>query len=1149
VNGLSPYKGLAPFDDSEVDVRLFFGRDRERELIAANLMASRLTVLYGESGVGKSSVLRAGVAHHLRGLARENLERHGEPELAVVVFDAWRDDPVGALGDAVAEAVGEALGRGPLRVLDGSLAERFEAWSEALAGELYVVLDQVEEYLLYHGGEGGTGTFAYEFPDALGHPDLRVNFLLSIREDAVAKLDVFKGRIPNVLGNYLRLEHLDRHAAREAIVGPLAEYNRLAEGDRPVEIEPELVEAVLDQVAVGRLELGGAGRGAVDGAADDDRVETPYLQLVMQRLWDEERGADSPRLRLQTFDRLGGAEEIVRDHVESALTALTPPEKDAAARMFDHLVTPSGTKIAHEAGDLAKYAGLQESDLLPILNRLGGERILRSAAGDGAGGTRYEIFHDVLAKSVLAWKADHESLRELERTREQAERRHRRLVWIVGVAAALLVVMAAVTVFALSQRNKARAQARRAQARELAATAVTQLSSDPQESLRLAVQAVRLAPTKEVEDALRSALLASHLRSILPGGSGPVNDAVFSRDGSLAVTADADGQARIFSTQTGALLHVLRHPGPVASAAFNPDGKLVVTADADGKARLWRVADDAIIGVLRHGGRVTTASFSHNGRLIVTSSRDHRARVWLTHSGRLLRAFTLPTAVRNAVLSPDGRLLLTVGGDSFARVFDVATGKLRQALDQKGVLTSASFSLGGKLIVTTGENRTARIWDASNGNVLHELTGHVGRVVHASFSPRGTLLVTAGTDGVGRVWSAARGGLVATLLGHTNYVLGGAFSPDGFWIVTASSDRTARVWNARSGDPRAVLAGDSDSVTEASFSPDGRTILTASTDGTARLWDSTIAPELSVLARFSGPLASASFSPDGRSALVAGPGRTTRIVNVSTGAVARTFKEQGRVTAAAFDPGGRLVATASGEHVALWQTRSGVRVLRQQGAVTSLAFAPDGRQVATGSSDRAVRVFALDGRLRRLLRGHEGPITQVTFGDDGERLATSSDDGTARIWNLRTGVAELVLRGHRDAVTSAHFSPDGTLVVTSSRDDDARIWNSKTGKLLHVLRGHFGPVSDADFSPDGRWIVTAGPATGGLWRTDTGQLVLFLRGHDQPLTAASFSPDGGRILTASRDGTTRIYTCDVCGGGDELLAVAKARLARFALKR
>jgi hypothetical protein len=64
----SPYKGLAAFDDSELDEQLFFGREHERDVIVANVVASRLTVLYGPSGVGKSSIVRAGVARDLRGL-------------------------------------------------------------------------------------------------------------------------------------------------------------------------------------------------------------------------------------------------------------------------------------------------------------------------------------------------------------------------------------------------------------------------------------------------------------------------------------------------------------------------------------------------------------------------------------------------------------------------------------------------------------------------------------------------------------------------------------------------------------------------------------------------------------------------------------------------------------------------------------------------------------------------------------------------------------------------------------------------------------------------------------------------------------------------------------------------------------------------
>ena len=100
----------------------------------------------------------------------------------------------------------------------------------------------------------------------MGWPGLRASFLLSIREDALAKLDRFKGRIPNVLGNYLRLDHLDRASAREAIVGPIDRFNELSP-DETVEIEPALVEAVLDQVAAGKVELGESGRGGVDETA------------------------------------------------------------------------------------------------------------------------------------------------------------------------------------------------------------------------------------------------------------------------------------------------------------------------------------------------------------------------------------------------------------------------------------------------------------------------------------------------------------------------------------------------------------------------------------------------------------------------------------------------------------------------------------------------------------------------------------------------------------------------------------------------------------------------------------------------------------------------------------------------------------------
>ena len=97
-------------------------------------------------------------------------------------------------------------------------------------------------------------------------------------------------------------------------------------------------------------------------------MEAPYLQLVMERLWERERSQQSRLLRFATLASLGGAAEIVRAHLERALAALTEEQRDVAAASFNHLVTPSGSKIAHAPADLARYAGVGEEELLPVLS-------------------------------------------------------------------------------------------------------------------------------------------------------------------------------------------------------------------------------------------------------------------------------------------------------------------------------------------------------------------------------------------------------------------------------------------------------------------------------------------------------------------------------------------------------------------------------------------------------------------------------------------------------------------------------------------------------------------------------------------------------------------------------------------------------------
>jgi hypothetical protein len=385
----SPYQGLMPFDVE--DAPYFFGRDRDTRLISADLFAAPLTILYGASGVGKSSVLRAGVIPRLR----------QRSDVLPVLFNEWQSDPLGVLTSRIEKE---------LRAVDAPVPQRepsFAKWLQACAREskrtLMLILDQFEEYSLYHPTDDA---FAQQFPAAARLDDLSAGFIVSLREDAMSRLDRFEGRIPSLFRDLRRIDHLDRSAAREAIEKPLAKYNE--QFGKNIAIEPALINAVIEDVQVGKQT---SGTGGLAVSADEaSRIETAVLQLVMSRIWKDEQRNRSDKLRLTTYQSVG-ANRIVQQHLEEVMSQLASTDLDIAATVFQRLVTRSGAKFAHTAVDLADEAGVDPLKMKTILDTLAGgrERILRLVAPlpDRPNEPRYEIFHDKLAQAILDWRTRH----------------------------------------------------------------------------------------------------------------------------------------------------------------------------------------------------------------------------------------------------------------------------------------------------------------------------------------------------------------------------------------------------------------------------------------------------------------------------------------------------------------------------------------------------------------------------------------------------------------------------------------------------------------------------------------------------------------------------------------------------------------------
>jgi WD40 repeat protein len=901
----SPYRGLLPY--TEADYPYFFGRDQEIATLTANLEVARFTLFYGPSGVGKTSLLRAGAVHQLRQRVQADLAGGGQPEIIPIYFNRWQQAPLLGLLQAVRAAVGMAVPppAGSRPDADKATAATFPALlaaeSARTGADLLIILDQFEEYFLYPD-PAGPDNFADALVNAVNTPQLRANFVLSLREDGLARLDCFKGRIPFLLDNRLSVERLGRAAARQAIEQPLVQYQR--DSGRHITIESGLVQRVVDQLCATRAGLARQGTGTAPG--ESDRIEAPYLQLVMTRLWAAEQEQGSRVLRAATLEALGDTTAIVATYLDNIMAQLSAAEQTLAAACFNRLVTPSGSKVALTRADIAGYSGAGAEAVEQLLRNLVNQRVLH-VTPNPLGESHYEITHDVLGHAILQWqeryqlqaaqRAEEQRLREeaaqaaeqvraAEKLAEERQRWNRTLS--IALAVALLAIAVAAVFFFMAQREtqnarraedaavsaKATAQAERAGAVNAEATAEARRSEAEQTARRAQAGQLAAASQSAVVDFPNDPSLALLLA---------IRAVEVTQGADHYITGYADYALRnavAFAPPYRLTLPRYRHSGWVRSAAFSPDGKLIVTASYDQTARIW----DAASGEQRHelagySGSGNAPALSLDGKTVVTAGVDEIIRIWDTATGEQLRELIGHSGgVTSLALSPNRQQVVSTSWNQIIRIWDAATGEqLRELKGHTGVVFSAAFSLDSRQIVTAGDNQIVRIWDAATGEQLRELIGHSGTVWSAAFSPDGKQVVTASVDQTAHIWDAASGAQLRELAGHSGPVYSAAFSPDGRQVVTAGEDRIARIWDAATGEQLREMRGHSAAVRSAAFSPDSAQIVTASDDQTARIWDAATGEQLRVLSGHSGYVYAAMFSPDGKTIVTASEDGTVRL--------------------------------------------------------------------------------------------------------------------------------------------------------------------------------------------------------------------------------------------------------------------------------
>jgi WD40 repeat protein len=1174
-----PYRGLMPY--TEADAEFFFGRDRDTRLIIDNLKAYRITVLYGPSGVGKSSVLHAGVLKRMNDREEESFATFGLHEAVVVYCNSWRDDPLTVLGKLIRNGVSTAFPKADLSLPDRLDAQTLGAVCEKFQIDVYLVLDQFEDYFLYHGDDPQDIDFSTVLAGLIGST-VRVNLLIAIREDALARLDHFEAHVPRLFDNRLRLDRLDEKSARQAVELPLRRYNDLTSPDNPMEIEPKLIDAVLDESRADRLPVGASDydgqRADIRGAGGGFRIEAPILQLVMLRIWSEERARESPTLHAQTLRDLGGAETIVRDHLDVVLDPLAPDDKELAAAAFRYLVTPSGTKIAHKPSDLATWARVDEAAMRRLLQFLssGDRRILRDVPPplDDEGESRYEIFHDVLADAVLRWRQRYDAeqqreelVREKEAADEEARDARRRLrrSRAVSIALATLVVVSIISVILVMQKQNL-------------ADSAKLLSVNPQDAAAKALKALGQGGGAKARAALREALsLPRPALTLAVPGSGAARWAEMSPGEDLIAAAYKDGTARLWDARRGDVRYVLNTGKGSGTSPrqvrFSKDGSLLVMSSDDGRARVFDTSNGSLLHELGEYANPVVAIPSTSGRrnIVLTWAPNENPAVWDATTGKMLA--TVPAPVRVAALSDDGTRVLIGTDDGRLRVWTWGTGHV---VVDPHVPYNGFFDVG----FSSGDPKRVLALDRGTGNLIrwngtgespseplapnrfrdepNTITQPALAEKNASSEVTAKYLVAVTAGKEVRILDNVTGGIRQILPDGDDFVKKLAFSPDGRYVVRGDNDGTIRVFSVQTGRDRSPplweLLGHTGAIQSLAFSHDGATLMSAAADGSVRVWQ---LPERQVPRTTSQLVSDARFSVDGQRIVIGDsnaistyfPGNRGRPLAWRGGGT-RRGTEQLRSLALSPDSSYVVAATSQSTIPRVFDLISGKEkhiLFKGQATwfLTRVDYSPDPTRpwIAVGNSGGSVEMLDVTTGDLRWARHTGDSVSDVRFSSDGSSVATASLDGTVRLFDAVSG-GELRIIRHSRPVTAVAFTTDGAHLATYAEDRYLRIWSTHGSDSQPVTDVAVpARVNSLAFSPDNSKFLAVAGSDGTTrvyrWQKEL-KPVATLREHTGSVGAVAFDPKQPagappRLMSASDDGTVALYSCDLCAVGDRQL--------------
>jgi WD40 repeat protein len=1144
--GECPYPGLDAFGPGQA--KWFFGREtltgellRYLDEMTRGGPGGPLLVV-APSGTGKSSLLGAGLLNAL-----------AEGRLAVPGSAQWPRLMI-------------TPGSHPLMTFRSALATLANVQTAALDTRFVVVIDQLEEVFTLCESEAERSEFFDEIATlaADAGPGSAL-VVLGMRADFYARATAYRVLRQSMQSRQVVLGAMSATEVRQAIIRPARAAGLTLEAGLTERLLHDL--GVDEGASAGNIagespEATGAPDGGRSAGGGYEPGRLPLLAHALRATWQYRDGS---RLTIAGYEAAGGIAGAIARTAEDVYARLDAPGQAAARQAFLGLVragaatgdgdatadtrrrVTAGSLLGRAADPAAARAALEAFTAARLLTS-GGQAVeitheallrrwprlrawidedrsgllvrqeLEDAAATWAreGKDAAGLYGGVRLASAQGWAADPARLRELtqagrdfltasERRRRRGARRRNA---IIAVLAALSLVLAGLSVFALNQRSAAQANYTKATAALLAAEA-GQAWSDfrPDTALKFAVQANRMDPSSSQ---VRSTLLTSQAvpiagRLLVNGTNQNTNivGTAFNPAGTLIAGSTQDGKVQLWSAATRRLLWNFTFPQPggaisqVNGVAFSPQGKIMAVTQPGGPwlfdvsnpahpVHVGTMQVPAVAGIPKRP-QVVGLAFSPDGTTVAggvststTSADVGILLLWNVATRAVTSVIPEPALAEGLTFTPDGRSLVATVANGGVDLWNVAR-RTKTAVVQPQDPTSsaggAAVSADGKTIAFGVETGTAtfavKLWSIASHRVTATAKANgASGLTTVAFSPDGTQLAAAGFDGTVRLWDARDPNSAPVLLGnfsgHRYPIQHVAFSPDSAMLASASNDGSIGLWNTRGP----ILGGVANSSDALAFSPDGKT-LAVSTSGPGHYYVALYSMPARKLTGqlLTNGIAALAFSPDSKTLAVASansPGDPVGLWDVAThrmtGQVTTGFAS--RINSVAFSPDGTLLAVSALKDTTMqvWSTARLTRVAAfsdiQQtpyppqlgGGALMIAFSPDGRLLAAAGADGLIRLYSVPGFSFLTDFQPLDATSSLAFSPDGRALALGSSDGNVYVFSVPATYIHLdkqlkfrsTLSASSKSIFGVEFLTNDSL-VSGGLDGVVRFWNLPSG--------------------------------------------------------------------------------------------------------